>query len=469
MRKLFFLAGMALMGVLAMSSPAAASSTTCGGTPGGETLTGATIPDDLVVPADGSCTIVNSAVGNDVRVGKNAYFEADNSQIGDDVTASSSLTLFIHGGTTVGDNVDATNTPKVFVFDSTFGGHVQVSRSEQTVDVCGNTVNGRIQVRNSKGDILVGDPAPGVDCAGNTVLDYHRIRVENNSVDVELVVNGNTVEGGDLEVNNNSGPADKSVQGNKGGNALECRGNEKPFTASGNTGWNRKEGQCATQPETCNSKSPVSGATFENDVVVPEDGECTLVRGTIGGDVKVGRNAYFQATDTQIAGDVDGNRSLTIFIDGTTVGGSVEASGTFQVFVFGATLNDELEVARTTDKVQVCGTTIDGDVGVERSGRDILFGDPTPGADCAGNTVRNGHSAEFAHNSTDRELTIRGNTFEGGDLTVDDNRGTSDKFVQNNTGGDVLECNGNTPSATGTPFTGTPNAFATEQGQCAEI
>jgi hypothetical protein len=156
---------------------------------------------------------------------------------------------------------------------------------------------------------------------------------------------------------------------------------------------------------------------------------------------------------------------LTIFIDtGTTVGGSVEASRTFQVFVFNATLNDELEVSRSTDKVQACGNTIDGDVEVEHSGRDILFGDPTPGADCAPNTIKNRHSAEFEGNSTDVEFTIRANVFEGGDLTVARNRGPSDKFVQNNTGGDVLACHGNQE-----PFTGTPNAFATQKGQCAAI
>jgi hypothetical protein len=120
-------------------------------------------------------------------------------------------------------------------------------------------------------------------------------------------------------------------------------------------------------------------------------------------------------------------------------------------------------VARSADRVQVCGNTIFGDVEVEHSSRDILFGDPGPGG-CDANTVKNGHSATLEDNSTDVEFTVRGNTFEGGDLRVEGNRGTSDRFVQDNTGGDVLDCHGNEQ-----PFTGTPNAFATEQGQCAEI
>jgi hypothetical protein len=142
----------------------------------------------------------------------------------------------------------------------------------------------------------------------------------------------------------------------------------------------------------------------------------------------------------------------------------VEAVHTFQVFVFNATLGDELEVDGTNDRFNACGNTINGDVTVEDSGPDILFGDTGPGADCAGNTVQNGHSARFKDNNTFVEFTIRGNTFEGGDLFVEDNRGTSDKFVQDNTGGGVLDCDDNA-----TPFTGTPNSFATEQGQCAEI
>lgn len=460
MRKLFILVGMVLMAVLAMSSSATAKSTTCD-----TTLVGQTISDDLVVPAGATCIIDNTTVGDDVKVGRDAYFQAsNNSKIGDDVEARRALVVFIDSGTTVGDDVEIKDTPQALVFDSTIGGHIEISRAAEQVNVCGNTVDGRIQVRDSERDILIGDPLT-VGCAGNTVLDGHRIRVEDNSVDKELVIRGNDVQGGDLEVNDNSGAAGKFVENNKGGDSLECRGNEQPFTASGNTGWNRKKGQCAAVPETCNDNAIQTGVTFSDDVVVPDDGVCILSGGSVGGDVKVGRNAYFQATGTQIAGDVEGNRSLTLFIDiGTTVGGGVDASRTFQVFVFNATLKDELEVSRSTDKVQICGSDIDGDVGVEHSGRDILFGDTAPGADCAANTVRSGHSASFEDNYTDVEFTIRGNTFEGGDLSVDHNRGPSDKFVQDNTGGDVLECHGNA-----TPFTGTPNSFATEEGQCAEV
>src|SRR2546430_16510579 len=104
MRKLFVLVGMAMVAALAMSS-SAAKSTTCSGTQTGQAFSG-----DLVVPANGSCTIVSSTVGDDVKVGENAYFEADNSQIADHVKGRSALTVFLHNGTTVGGNVKTKDT-----------------------------------------------------------------------------------------------------------------------------------------------------------------------------------------------------------------------------------------------------------------------------------------------------------------------------------------------------------------------
>jgi hypothetical protein len=456
MRKPLALVGMALVAVLATSAPAVAKDTTCNGT-----MTGQTVSGDLVVPTDGACTIQGTTVGGDVEVGRNAFFQSkDNSRIGGDVEASRSLTLFLDDGTTVGDDVEASRTFQVFVFGSTIGGHLHVSKSTETVNICGNEVDGRIQVRDSGRDILVGDPK-AVDCAGNTVLNKHRIRVEDNEVDVELVVRGNTVEGGDLEVNDNSGPADKFVEDNKGGDSLECRGNEQPFTASGNTGWNHKEGQCAEQPVQC--RGTLTGATVPDDLVVPDDESCTIVGTTVGDDVKVGENAFFQADNSQIGDDVQGKHALTIFINtDTTVGGDIQAKDTTQVFVFNATVGDDVEVSRTTETVQICGNVVNGNVGVKNSGRDILIGDPLT-VDCGGNTF-NGDEVEVEHNSVDVELVVRGNTFQGGDLEVDDNTGPAAKFVQDNTGGRSLECSGNQQ-----PFTGTPNAFVEEDGQCAEI
>jgi hypothetical protein len=458
MRKLFVLVGVAMMAVLTFSSSAMAHrthSTSCNGT-----LTGQTISGDLVVPDDGACTLVNSSVGDDVWVGKNAFFQATGSQIGDHVEGNGSQTIFIDTGSTVGGDVEANRTAQVFVFNSTINGPVEAWKSTAKVQICGNTIDGSVHVHRSGTDILFGDPQ-AADCAANTVLNGHWVRIEDNFTDVELVVRGNAIQGGDLKVNDNAGPSGKSVENNTGGDVLECYGNEQPFTASGNTGWNDLRGQCAVPPAECNGT--LTGQTIPGDLSVPENGSCTLVNSSVGGDVKVGKDAYFQATGSQIAGDVKGKRAQTVFIDtGTTVGGDVHSWKTAQVFAFNATLNGRLDVSRSTDKVQICGNTIDGSVHVRGSSRDILFGDPQA-ADCAANTVLNGHSVKIEDNFTDVELVVRGNAIQGGDLKVNDNSGPSDKFVENNTGGNDLECFGNEQ-----PFTASGNTgWDHQRGQCA--
>ena len=137
---------MALIAVLAMSSSAAAKSTTCN-----TTLVGQTINGDLVVPANATCIIDSTTVKGDVKVGRDAYFQAtNNSTIGDDVQARSALVVFVDSHTTVGGDVDIKNTPQALRFDSTIGGHIEISRASQQVNVCGNTVDGRIQVRRQR-------------------------------------------------------------------------------------------------------------------------------------------------------------------------------------------------------------------------------------------------------------------------------------------------------------------------------
>jgi hypothetical protein len=455
MRKLLVLVGAAALALLVLSPSASAKSTSCNGT-----LTGQTISGDLVVPDGGACTIVNSTVGDDVWVGEDAFFQSTGSEIGDHVEGNRSLTVFIDTGSSVGGDVEANRTAQVFVYNSTIDGPVEAWRASDQVQICGNTIDGKVHVHRSGTDILIGDPL-AVGCPGNTVTNGHTVDVEDNFTDVELVVRGNAIHGGDLRVIDNSGPSDKFVQNNTGGDDLECFGNEQPFTASDNTGWNDLRGQCAVPPTECNGT--LTGQTFPGDVVVPENGACTLVNSTVGDDVKVGRNAFFQATGSRIGDDVRGKLAQTIFIDtGTTVGGDVESWRTAQVFVFNATLNGNARVHGSDDQVQFCGNTIDGSVDIHRSGRDILFGDPQA-VDCAGNTVLNGHSVEIEDNFTDIELVIRGNAIQGGDLSVNDNDGPSDKFVENNTGGDELECFDNEE-----PFTASGNTGWNEQrGQCA--
>jgi hypothetical protein len=183
----------------------------------------------------------------------------------------------------------------------------------------------------------------------------------------------------------------------------------------------------------------------------------------VKGDVDVQKNAYFQATNTSIREDVEADDALSIFIDtGSVIGGDILADGTDQVFVFNSTIGGGIGVDRSTDVVNVCGNTVKGlGIGIVRSGRDILVGDPLT-VGCGGNTITRG-SMLIADNKTDVELIVRGNTLGRGSMYVLGNSGPSDKYVQNNTGGRMLVCGFNS-----SPFVGSPNpGFARYQGQCS--
>jgi hypothetical protein len=111
------------------------------------------------------------------------------------------------------------------------------------VQICGNTVRrGNIEVRRSGTDILIGDPL-AIGCRGN-VVKRGDVKVTRNFSLIEFVLRGNTIKRGDLDVTNNTGPTPKLVQDNIGGGRITCNRNTL-LTASGNTGWSRKLGQCA--------------------------------------------------------------------------------------------------------------------------------------------------------------------------------------------------------------------------------
>jgi hypothetical protein len=456
MRRLLLLVG-AIAVVALWTAPTAAahgsssrSTFNCDGVFTGETLR------NVVVPRDGSCTLIDSTVDGSVKVRTNGFFQASNTDIDGSVRGYDALTIFLDQGSTVGGSVRAYDTFQVFLFDIAVDDHVVVHGSDDRVHICGNTIDdGDIRVSDSGRDILIGDPK-AVDCAGNTLNDGE-IHAEDNFTDVEFVIRGNTIDD-DLHVFDNDGPSDKFVEDNVGGDELSCYRNDEPFSASGNTGWDDKRGQCS-QITVCDE--PLTGVTLD-DVIVDRDGVCTLTGSTVTGDVRVGRNGFLQATNTDIAGSVKAYKALTLFIDGgSSVGGSVRADRTFQVFVFDSSVTRDLEVRRSDDRVHICGNTIlEGDIEVDHSGRDILIGDPKA-VDCAGNTVAKG-DLEAEDNFTDVEFVIRGNTISVGDLEVFDNDGPVTKFVEDNVGGDRLVCAGNEEPVSALGNTG----WARIQGQC---
>ena len=220
--------------------------------------------------------------------------------------------------------------------------------------------------------------------------------------------------------------------------------------------------------------SPAAAATFEcNETVTAAatttlssraNGSCTLTDSTDRGDVRVKTGGYFQATSTDIGGKVRADDALTLFIDtGSTVGRDIRRIDTAQVFIFNATVGRGIDVDDATEVVQICGTTVTkGDVEVRDSGIDILVGDPRP------STARATPSAtatwRCAATVAEVEFVVRGNTIQD-DLEVKHNKGPVEKFVQDNKGGDDLECWRNEE-----PFTASGNTgWRDIEGQCRNV
>jgi hypothetical protein len=204
-----------------------------------------------------------------------------------------------------------------------------------------------------------------------------------------------------------------------------------------------------------------TGAVYE-DVIVPRGAACKLVDSTVVGDIRAQRGAYLQTTGTAVRGNVTGRGAQTIFVDtASRIFGRVVGNRTIQVYIYNSTVIRGIEIVRASEAVQICGTTVfKGDVSVERSGRDILIGDPlTP--DCAGNYVRSG-DLEVERSFTDIEFVIRGNTVRRGNLEVLRNTGPVPKFVEDNRGGNRLVCRDN-----GAPFAAADNTgWDRRLGQC---
>jgi hypothetical protein len=197
-------------------------------------------------------------------------------------------------------------------------------------------------------------------------------------------------------------------------------------------------------------------------VNVPAGASCTLVDSIVRDDVRVREGSYFQATNTDIGGSVRSRDSQTVFVEaGSGVGDSIVTQNTAQVFVFGSFIGDEIDVYGASDITNICGNRVRWDIEVTASQQDILVGDPLA-VDCAGNRVLKG-DIEVERNNTDVELVVAGNRIVQGDLEVLRNRGTSDKRVSDNRGGDEIECHQNDA-----PFVALNNTdFNDADGQCA--
>ena len=246
--KFLGLVAVCVTALLAIASPAAARAKfTCDGVFKNKAY------GDVVVPRGAACTLIDSTVAGNVRALKNSYFQATHTAVRGDVEGDEAQTIYLDAGSRAA-SVEAVKAVQFFVFNSTVLEDIEPERTKEVVQICGNTVRrGNIEVRrsgpNGNGlsqhpgtDILIGDPLTE-GCRGN-VVKRGDIIVSRNFADIEFVIRGNTVKRGNLEVSKNIGPVPKIIDDNTSGDRLVCRENTLA-TATSNTGWDRKLGQCA--------------------------------------------------------------------------------------------------------------------------------------------------------------------------------------------------------------------------------
>lgn len=238
MKKLLGLVGVALTATLAIVAPAAAQRDfRCDGT-----FTGA-IYEDVIVPRDAACKLIDSTVVGNIRAQRDAYLQTTGTAVGGNITARDAQTVFVDTGSRVFGRIAGNRAIQVYVYNSTVVRGIEIVRSSEAVQICGTTVfRGGISVERSGRDILIGDPLSD-DCRGNYVRRGD-IEIERSFTDIEFVIRGNTIRNGNLEVFRNTGPVPKYVEDNKGGDRLVCRDNSAPFAAARNTSWDRRLGQC---------------------------------------------------------------------------------------------------------------------------------------------------------------------------------------------------------------------------------
>jgi hypothetical protein len=186
----------------------------------GNPIVGQTV-ENVVVPKGERCTIMGSTVNGNIKALEDSTLDAS--------------------ANTIKGNVEADKAEKLTLADNDIGGNVTLKEGEtpdgDDVDIDGNVLSkGNLKVEKVSGDISITD---------NTVAKGD-LEVIDNTIgdDYGLVVDGNTVAKASLKVLKNKGQGDKSVTNNDGGDVLECKDNDDPFTGGPNGTWKEKKDQC---------------------------------------------------------------------------------------------------------------------------------------------------------------------------------------------------------------------------------
>jgi hypothetical protein len=181
-----------------------------------QTLTGATVHANIVVPKKAFCDLINSHVTGNAKVLNTGGLSLDSaSSISGDVNLQTNATFALFNGSSVGGSVQCQQCAQAFSLggSTVAGNFVQQGVTQGTI-IQNSTIGGTLNIYNSS------------DTIDNPAFD-----VESNSIGGNFTFNHNT--GSTLFANNTIA------------NTFSCHGNNPPPTGTGNTA-PHKQGQCAT-------------------------------------------------------------------------------------------------------------------------------------------------------------------------------------------------------------------------------
>jgi hypothetical protein len=180
-----------------------------------------------------------------------------------------------------------------------------------------------------------------------------------------------------------------------------------------------------------------SGRTFDN-VYVPVGKTCTLRNSTVKGNVKALPNSRLYMSNNKVDGNIDGDEALLVQVRGGTVGGSIQIKESYSPSLIGA---------------EVSGGTVltQGNIQIEKMN--------TGGILIADVRLSKGNIKVEENVTRSRFEIIRNRVAQN--VQVFKNRGTNQKFVRNNSIGQIAQCKENQA-----PFVGGPNSAGEAEGQC---
>jgi hypothetical protein len=193
--------------------------------------------------------VVTLGVFDNVVVPEGAFCDITNAQVQGNIKALRDSTLFVAGNNRIGGNVEGDKARDVEIFNrgallpNIIQGNGVIVEDSIATFICGAMIpRGDIIVVKNRGGLLgIGGPFCVGFGGGNTV-ERGNIKVEDNVITSSFEVSDNRV-GQNLQVFKNAGSASKRVANNTAGESVQCFDNVPPFVGGPNFA-PKREGQC---------------------------------------------------------------------------------------------------------------------------------------------------------------------------------------------------------------------------------